>query len=102
MSRLATFRHWFSRSAHPALLHLARQGRRDFGRFIAWLDRFLTANKLDLAYYAGLALVGVGLTLKWGLWLGLLVPGAASSLAIIYLLTQKSAPPKSTSPAQRS
>ena len=101
MSRLATFRQWFSRSAHPALLHLARQGRRDFGRFIAWLDRFLSANKKELAILVGLGCAGWGLALKWGAWLGLLVPGIIVTLAVLRLLFIEATPP-TTPPTQRS
>lgn len=102
MSRLSAFCSWFSSSARPTLLYRARLARRHTGRLVEWLDRFLSANKLDLVYYTGLTLVGLGLTLKWGLWLGLLVSGAAVSLVVLYRLAQQHAPSTSTPPAKRS
>ena len=99
-SAVSTLATWLARHPWPALVRHARRAKRDGGRFVAWLDRFLAANKKELAILVGLGCAGWGLALKWGAWLGLLVPGIVVTLAVLRLLFIEAAPP--TPPTQRS
>ncbi len=83
-SALSALAAWLARTTWPALSRLARKAGRNAGRFFRWLDRFLSANKRDLALYAGLGLAGWGLGLRFGLWLGLLAPGAVVVLVAVF------------------